>query len=95
MSRCVYVHPDTGHRCLFEAGADGRYCSGCERLAFRERWAFEAWMQQVVLAMEAEYGLHPDDLPDCAYADWHATGLEPAEAAHQAIAICAGDDLAA
>jgi hypothetical protein len=92
MSRCAYVPPDTGRPCLCEADANSRYCGGCARLAHRERSAFDAWMQQVVLRMEAGYGLHPDDLPDCAYADWHGAGMEPEEAAQEAIALCVGDD---
>jgi hypothetical protein len=94
MSRCGYVNV-RGASCPCEAGPGRPYCSGCERLALEERRAFDAWMERVVLAMEADYGLHPDDLPDCAYADWHATGMEPEEAVRQAIALCAGDDLAA
>jgi hypothetical protein len=92
MSRCAYVRPDTGRACLFEAGANSRYCRGCEREAVRERNAFDDWMQQVVLEMETGYGFHPDDLPDCAYADWHGAGLEPEEAAREALALCMGDD---
>ena len=90
MSRCGYIHPETGRPCPFEADAHGRYCSGCARLVMQERSAFEDWMQRVVLAMEADYGLHPDDLPDCAYADWHAAGLDPEDAARDAIAFCMG-----
>lgn len=56
------------------------------------RFAFEDWIQRVVQAMEADYGLHPDDLPDCAYADWHAAGLDPKDAARDAIALCLGEE---
>lgn len=88
MSRCAYVHPDTGRSCRFEAGTESRYCRICERQASRERNAFEEWMQRVVFEMETGYGLHPEDLPDCGYADWHAAGLEPKEAAREAVDIC-------
>jgi hypothetical protein len=92
MSRCVYVNPLTGLPCLREADTGRRYCPGCHQRVDRECLAFEDWMEQVVFAMEAGYGLHPDDLPDCPYADWHASGLDAEEAARQAIALGAGDD---
>ncbi len=88
MSRCAYVHPNTGRPCLFEAGANSCYCCGCERQVSLKRNAFEEWMQKVVLEMETGYGLHPGDLPDCSYADWHNAGLEPQEAAREAVDIC-------
>ncbi len=49
---------------------------------------FEDWMREVALEMEAGYGLNPDDLPDCSYEDWHSVGLDPAEAAQEAISLC-------
>lgn len=58
----------------------------------RARLCFTDWMQAVVAEMETGYGLHPEDLPDCTYADWHSLGLEPNEAAKEAVALCAGVD---
>ena len=59
-----------------------------ERTAVQERNAFEEWMQKVVAEMETGYGIHPEDLPDCSYFDWHDAGLEPQEAAREAVALC-------
>lgn len=92
MSRCAYVGPETGKHCPCEASAHSRYCAGCERLAFQERTAFEGWMQEVIRALDALCGLHPDDLPDCLYADWQRAGLTPQEAAQQALAAFTGDE---
>ncbi len=86
MSQCTYVRLESGMCCACEARPGTDYCSGCERRVSEERSAFEGWMQQVALAMEAAYGLHPDDLPDCPYADWRQDGVEPDEAAERAIA---------
>lgn len=85
MSRCAYVYPETGRRCLFEATAHSGYCQGCEVLASRNRAHFEDWMRETIVAMEALCGLHPDDLPDCPYADWQKTGMTPEEAARQCL----------
>lgn len=57
-----------------------------------ERLSFADWIQAVIAEMETGYGLHPGDLPDCTYADWHALGLEPHEAVQEAVALCAGVD---
>jgi hypothetical protein len=92
MSRCAYTCPETGWRCLFEANAHSRYCRGCETLVYRDRARFERWMQEVVGAMEALCGLHPDDLPDCPYADWHLTGMTPEEAARQCLGRFLGEN---
>ena len=92
MSRCSYVARETGWRCLFEASANSAYCGGCETLASRDRAHFENWRQDVVVAMEALCGLHPDDLPDCPYADWHTAGMTPKEAARQCLSRFLGDD---
>lgn len=90
MSRCAYIPPETGRSCPFEGNTNSRFCfcSGCERQASRERNAFEEWMQRVVAEMETGYGIHPEDLPDCEYVDWHNAGLEPQEAAREAVDIC-------
>lgn len=63
-----------------------------ERAALQERNAFEEWMQRVVAEMETGYGIHPEDLPDCTYADWHSLGLEPNEAAKEAVTLCREED---
>ena len=87
MSRCVSRDPETGTRCLVEAAPGNAHCTACATRTFRERFRFEGWMQKVILAMEADYGLHPDDLPDCTYADWFACGMAPEEAAREALAL--------
>jgi hypothetical protein len=92
MSRCAYILPETGVRCLFEAASHSPYCGGCEALAFRDRTRFDHWMQEVVAAMDALCGLHPHDLLDCPYADWHITGRTPKEAARQCLARFLGED---
>ena len=65
--------------------------SPCLQSCAERTRSFEDWMQEVVLAMEVGYGLHPEDIPDCAYADWHDAGMEPDEAAQEAITICLCD----
>lgn len=50
-----------------------------------ERNVRDAWMQRVGVALEVLCGLHPDDLPDCPYADWWGMGYTPEEAAWQAL----------
>jgi hypothetical protein len=85
MSQCAYASAESGLRCPCEARPGTDYCAGCERRIFEEHAAFEGWMRQVALAMEAAYGLHPDDLPDCPYADWHQAGIEPDAAVELAI----------
>src|SRR5262249_34894478 len=92
MSRCAYTCPETGWRCLFEASAHSPYCRGCESLSYRERHRFETWMREVVVAMETRCGLHPDDLPDCPYTHWHATGMTPEEAAREYLGRFLGND---
>jgi hypothetical protein len=92
MSRCAYTCPETGWRCLFEVRADSAYCAGCEALAQRDRARFEDWMREVRVEMETLCGLHPQDLPDCPYADWQQTGMTPEEAARQCLARFLGED---
>ena len=88
MGRCQGRDPDTGARCPLDAEAGQTLCRGCLSRALQERFAFQGWMGQVTLAMESAFGLHPDDLPDCPYADWHGSGLEPEEAVRQAWPNC-------
>ena len=57
-----------------------------------QRDSFDAWMQEVVMEMETGFGMHPADLPDCSYADWYRSGMEPEEAAQEAISLCMADD---
>ena len=59
---------------------------------WEERCAYRLWKGEVNLAMEVNYGFHPDDLPDCPYADWHGSGWEPEEAAQEAMTLAFGGD---
>lgn len=52
-----------------------------------EAVAFSRWMTEVTLDMEALYGLEPDDLPDCSYADWFHSGMSAEDAAREAMAL--------
>ncbi len=52
-----------------------------------ERCAYRLWKSRVNEAMELNFGFHPDDLPDCPYADWHGSGWEPDEAAREAMSL--------
>lgn len=92
MSLCTSIDAETGHQCPFEAEAHSLYCRGCTERASREKARFEDWMQDVVVALEAHCGLHPDDLPDCPYADWYAAATTPEEAARLCLASFLGDD---
>ncbi len=85
MSRCSGRDPETGSRCALEAAPGSAYCPLCGRQASMKRLSFARWMQQVGVAIEARSGLHPEDLPDCPYADWHGEGWEPGEAATEAL----------
>lgn len=85
MSRCTFRSKETGVRCGFRAEVGRDHCRRCQTQAIADRLRFDDWMQQVVWALESEYGLHPRDLPDCPYADWHGAGIEPEEAAVMAI----------
>ena len=57
-----------------------------------ERCAYRLWKSRVNEAMELTFGFHPDDLPDCPYADWHGSGWEPDEAAREAMSLAFGGD---
>ncbi len=57
-----------------------------------ERCAYLLWKSQVNEAMELHFGFHPNDLPDCPYADWHGSGWEPEEAAKEAMTLAFGGD---
>lgn len=92
MSRCAYVSPKTGMRCPFEATVGSLYCHSCRTVALREQTAFQSWMREVEKALEALCGLHPDDLPDCPYADWQITGMTSEEAARLCLARFLGDN---
>jgi hypothetical protein len=87
MSRCVGRDPASVTQRDPVAAPGNAHCTACATRTFRERFAFEGWMQRVVIAMEAECGLHPDDLPDCTYADWYESGMTPEEAARQVLAL--------
>ena len=52
-----------------------------------EAFAFTRWMTEVTQNLEALYGLEPDDLPDCTYADWFASDMTAEEAAREAMAL--------
>lgn len=52
--------------------------------AFR-RPDFNGWMAKVAAAIARRTGLDYRDLPDFAYADWHAAGETPGRAAAAAI----------
>lgn len=89
MSRCTYRPAST--RCGFRAEPGHPFCRRCQRLARAERIRFDDWMQRVMWTMETEYGLHPEDLPGCPYADWHTSGMDPEEAAICAVERGLGD----
>ena len=59
-----------------------------------ERCAYLLWKSRVNEAMELNHGFHPDDLPDCPYADWHGCGWEPEEAVREAMSLSFGNDFA-
>ncbi len=46
---------------------------------------FSQWKAAVDVAVMRHVGLGVDDLPDCCYADWHADGMTPEQAAGKAI----------
>lgn len=53
---------------------------------------FESWMKEVNAYVQARIGLTADDLPDCCYRDWFDDGVEPKEAARNAIKAAKGEE---
>lgn len=46
---------------------------------------FAVWMAAVDAAIAAKYGLDSNDLPDCDYYSWWASGMSAAAAAKKAL----------
>lgn len=47
---------------------------------------FALWKNRVCHLMMAAHGIHPDDIPDCPYAQWYNEGMGTTTAVRKAIA---------
>jgi len=85
MSRCIGSDPETGAQCTMDALSGSDHCAACAGRISEECRTFQSWMKEVAIALDGLCGMSPDDISDCPYADWHGAGLEPDEAAAQAL----------
>jgi len=58
-------------------------------LEMREPWMregdFQEWMDRVDAILSRRYGMTSEDLPDCAWRDWHDDGCSARAAAQAAV----------
>ena len=54
---------------------------------------FDQWLQTAKALFEARNAVHLDDLPDQCYADWHARGFTPDQAARLAAILFRADGI--
>ncbi len=85
-----YHDPLERHLLFYALEATSPYLLDNKREADLEKRRFDRWMKEVSHQFEGLCAMRPEDILDCPYADWYASGMTPIEAAQEAFMEFAG-----